>query len=55
MPAQAYYMGELERAVSSALYGGVSPAEALARARERTQKHLDRMLGKASSGAAAAR
>jgi ABC-type glycerol-3-phosphate transport system substrate-binding protein len=47
MPAQAYYMGELERAVSSALYGNLTPQEALARARERTQKHLDRMLGKA--------
>jgi multiple sugar transport system substrate-binding protein len=44
MPAQAFYMGELERAVDDALYGKKTPAEALRDARFRTQEGLDRIM-----------
>lgn len=46
MPAQAYYMGELERAVDAALYGTKTPGEALSDASDRTQKQLDRILAR---------
>jgi multiple sugar transport system substrate-binding protein len=44
MPVQAYYMRELQRAVDSAVYGRLSPAEALARATTNTQAELDLAL-----------
>jgi len=46
MPAQAFMMGELTRAVDAALYGRKSPEEALRDARERIQEHLDWVLKK---------
>ncbi|HNT35070.1 MAG TPA: ABC transporter substrate-binding protein [bacterium] len=44
MPAQAFYMGELERAVDDALFGKKTPQQALADATARTQKELDGIL-----------
>ena len=44
MPAQAFYMNELDRAVDRAVRGEMSPAEALAEARRRTQARLDKVL-----------
>jgi multiple sugar transport system substrate-binding protein len=41
MPVQARYMRELSRAVDAAVYGKATPREALARARETTQRELD--------------
>ncbi len=41
MPVQARYMRELARAVDAAVYGKLTPKEALARARETTQRELD--------------
>jgi ABC-type glycerol-3-phosphate transport system substrate-binding protein len=41
MPAQAYYMDQLDRAVDRALLGKVSPQEALQEATRNTQKFLD--------------
>jgi multiple sugar transport system substrate-binding protein len=46
MPAQAYYMGALQRAVDSALYGRKSPEKALRDAQVETQRELDLVLGK---------
>lgn len=45
MPAQAYYMGALQRAVDYALYGKKTPEEALRDARIETQRELDLVLG----------
>ncbi|MCC2669949.1 MAG: extracellular solute-binding protein family 1 [Armatimonadetes bacterium] len=44
MPVQAYYMRELLRAVDSAVFGRMTPAEALARVRTNTQAELDLAL-----------
>ncbi len=44
MPVQAYYMRELQRAVESAVYGRLRPAEALALARKNTQAELEMVL-----------
>ncbi|MBC7288792.1 MAG: ABC transporter substrate-binding protein, partial [Armatimonadetes bacterium] len=44
MPVQARYMRELARAVDAAVYGKLSPREALRRARENTQAELDLIL-----------
>jgi multiple sugar transport system substrate-binding protein len=44
IPVQAFYMDQLTRAVNDCLYKGMEPAEALARAREATQRELDRAL-----------
>lgn len=41
MPVQARYMRELSRAVGVAIYGKATPKQALARAREATQRELD--------------
>ncbi len=41
MPAQAYYMGALERAVDAALYGNKTPKQALDDATAETQRELD--------------
>lgn len=41
MPAQAYYMGAIARAVDQALYGKKTPAQALKDAAAETQKELD--------------
>jgi hypothetical protein len=41
MPVQARYMRELARAVDAAVYGKATPREALAKAREATQRELD--------------
>jgi len=41
MPAQAYYMGALDRAVSLALYGKKTPRQALDDATRETQQELD--------------
>jgi len=46
MPAQAFYMGALERAVDNALYGKMTPKEALHQATVETQRELDLTLGK---------
>ncbi|HOC31386.1 MAG TPA: ABC transporter substrate-binding protein [Armatimonadota bacterium] len=46
MPAQAYYMGALDRAVDNALYGRMTPKEALERAEKETQRELDLILGR---------
>jgi len=45
MPAQAYYMGALQRAVDAAIYGKESPKQALIDARIETQRELDLVLG----------
>ncbi len=45
MPAQAYYMGALQRAVDDAIYGKKSPRQALVDARIETQRELDLVLG----------
>ncbi|MBN2310761.1 MAG: ABC transporter substrate-binding protein [Candidatus Hydrogenedentes bacterium] len=44
MPAQAYFMGALDRAVSDVLNGIETPEEALMQAQAETQKELDRVL-----------
>jgi ABC-type glycerol-3-phosphate transport system substrate-binding protein len=41
MPVQARYMRELARAVDAAVYGKLTPKDALVRARETTQRELD--------------
>jgi len=46
MPAQAYFMGALDRAISHALNRIKSPEQALMDAQRETQKELDRVLGK---------
>ena len=46
MPAQAYYMGALQRAVDDAIYGKKTPKQALIDARIETQRELDLVLGK---------
>ena len=46
MPAQAYYMGALDRAVDNALYGRMTPKEALERSEKETQRELDLILGR---------
>jgi ABC-type glycerol-3-phosphate transport system substrate-binding protein len=46
MPAQAYYMNELDRAVDKAVRGELSPQEALDRATADTQAFLDKMLSR---------
>ncbi len=45
MPAQAYYMGALQRAVDDATYGKKTPKQALTDARIETQRELDLVLG----------
>ncbi len=45
MPAQAYYMGALQRAVDSARYGRKTPRQALRDARIETQRELGLVLG----------
>jgi multiple sugar transport system substrate-binding protein len=44
MPVQAYYMGALQRAVDSALYGRKTPQQALDQATAETQAELDLVL-----------
>jgi len=44
MPAQAYYMGALQRAVEAALYGQKTPIQALRDAGTETQAELDFIL-----------
>jgi len=44
MPAQAYYMGALQRAVDAALYGKKTPQQALDDATLETQRELDLIL-----------
>jgi len=44
MPAQAYYMNQLDRAVDRAVRGELSPQEALDQATRDTQRFLDRIL-----------
>jgi multiple sugar transport system substrate-binding protein len=46
MPAQAYFMGALDRAVSNVLNGLMTPEDALMRAQTDTQRELDRVLGR---------
>lgn len=46
IPVQAFYMGELNRAVGRALYKRMTPEEALKEARRRTQERLDRVLAR---------
>ena len=41
MPVQARYMRELTRAVDAAVFGKLTPQQALARAKEATQRELD--------------
>ena len=48
MPAQAFFMNELDRAVGRAVRGEMSPAEALEQATMRTQARLDKILSKRS-------
>lgn len=50
MPAQAFYMNELETAVDRALYGKETPEKALERAQQKTQEHLDKVLGRVGKG-----
>lgn len=45
MPVQARYMRELARAVDAVVYGEASAEEALAAAREATQRELDLIIG----------
>jgi multiple sugar transport system substrate-binding protein len=44
MPVQAYYMGALQRAVDSAIYGEKTPREVLDQATKETQRELDMVL-----------
>jgi multiple sugar transport system substrate-binding protein len=44
MPAQAFYMSALQRAVDAAIYGQKTPQQALDDASAETQKELDRIL-----------
>jgi multiple sugar transport system substrate-binding protein len=44
MPAQAFYMGALQRAVDAAIFGQKTPQQALDDATAETQKELDRIL-----------
>lgn len=44
MPAQAFYMGEVARAVDAAIYGEKTPQQALDEATTATQKELDRII-----------
>lgn len=46
IPVQAFYMDQLARAVNDCLYKDAEPADALARAREATQRELERALGR---------
>ena len=46
MPAQAFFMGALDRAISNILNGLKTPQQALTEAQHDTQKELDRVLGK---------
>ena len=46
MPAQAFYMNELDRAASRAIYGELTPAQALEEATQRTQGRLDRIMAR---------
>ncbi|HEY3268759.1 MAG TPA: ABC transporter substrate-binding protein [Armatimonadota bacterium] len=46
MPAQAYFMGALDRAVDNALYHKQTPEAALKQATQETQRELDAILGK---------
>ena len=46
MPAQAHFMGALDRAVSYALNGSKSPQEALLDAQHETQRELDRVMAR---------
>lgn len=50
MPAQAFYMSALGRAVDMAIHGLMTPKEALAEARADTQAELDRILAGRKSG-----
>ncbi len=44
MPAQAFYMGELAKAVDDSIFGAKSSKQALDEATANTQKELDRVL-----------
>ena len=44
MPAQAYFMGALDRAISNVLNESKTPEDALLYAQQETQKELDRVL-----------
>jgi ABC-type glycerol-3-phosphate transport system substrate-binding protein len=46
MPAQAYYMNQLDRAVDRAIRGELKPARALQEATRDTQQFLDRILAR---------
>lgn len=46
MPAQAYYMNELDRAVDRAVRGELSPQAALDEATAATQAFLDQVLSR---------
>jgi maltose-binding protein MalE len=46
MPAQAFYMGALDRAVDRALYNKQTPKEALDQATRETQAELDLVTGR---------
>ncbi len=46
MPAQAFFMGALDRAVDRALYGKQTPQEAMDQATQETQRELNLVLGK---------
>jgi multiple sugar transport system substrate-binding protein len=50
MPAQAYFMGALQRNVDAALLGEVTAQAALAAATEETQKELDNILSRGFEG-----
>ncbi|HXF64642.1 MAG TPA: ABC transporter substrate-binding protein [Caldilineaceae bacterium] len=50
MPAQAYFMGALQRNVDAALLGEKSPQQALADATEETQNELNRILERGFEG-----
>ena len=55
MPVQARYMRELSRAVDAAVYGKLTPKQALARAGEATQRELDGITGRTPASAGEAR
>jgi maltose-binding protein MalE len=47
MPAMGFYFGELDRAISFAAYGEMTPKEALDLATKQTQAELDlRLIGR---------
>jgi len=50
MPAQAYYMDQLDRAVDRAVRGELAPRQALAEAARNTQAFLDKILRRSEGG-----